>query len=134
MQYAGDVTSLQAWELLSSELKSVLVDVRTAAEMNFVGVPDLAKGKYFASPLYELPDMQMVPEFIHQLKKIDMESKIFFLCRSGGRSRDAAIIATQAGFKECYNVVDGFEGPVGPNGHRGTVSGWKAVSLPWRQN
>jgi adenylosuccinate synthase len=32
-----------------------------------------------------------------------------------------------------FNVADGFEGPVDAEGHRGTVAGWKAEGLPWRQ-
>jgi rhodanese-related sulfurtransferase len=40
---------------------------------------------------------------------------------------------TQAGFKTCYNVAGGFEGPPDPDRHRGKVDGWKAVGLPWIQ-
>ena len=41
MSYAGDVTPAEAWEALSDDPAAVLVDVRTAAEWAYVGLPDL---------------------------------------------------------------------------------------------
>ncbi len=32
-----------------------------------------------------------------------------------------------------FNILDGFEGAVDPEGHRGTTAGWKVSGLPWRQ-
>jgi rhodanese-related sulfurtransferase len=58
-------------------------------------------------------------------------SKLYFLCRSGARSQGAAAALTDAGFAECFNVADGFEGPPDAEGHRGTVAGWQASGLPW---
>ena len=60
------------------------------------------------------------------------ERPVIFLCRSGNRSIGAAIAATEAGIAPSYNVLDGFEGNLDENGHRG-ATGWKAVGLPWRQ-
>ena len=56
-----------------------------------------------------------------------------FLCRSGHRSHDAAIVATQAGFLECYNVLEGFEGDKDALQHRNSVGGWRVAGLPWIQ-
>jgi rhodanese-related sulfurtransferase len=56
------------------------------------------------------------------------------LCRSGARSRAAAIALTGAGFAQAFNIGDGFEGDVDPQGHRGNRNGWKAANLPWRQS
>ena len=56
-----------------------------------------------------------------------------FLCRSGNRSIGSAIAATEAGIGPSYNVLDGFEGNLDADGHRGTT-GWKAVGLPWTQS
>jgi rhodanese-related sulfurtransferase len=58
---------------------------------------------------------------------------VLFLCRSGGRSRNAAVAMTAAGFGSCYNVAEGFEGDKDGEGHRGRVGGWKLAGLPWRQ-
>ena len=60
-------------------------------------------------------------------------SSIYFLCRSGVRSKHAAIAMTEAGWARCFNIASGFEGPPDPAGHRGTVDGWKAQGLPWTQ-
>ncbi len=57
-----------------------------------------------------------------------------FLCRSGGRSHHAAALATHEGFRECYNVLEGFEGDRDASGHRNTVGGWRAAGLPWVQS
>ena len=46
---------------------------------------------------------------------------------------NAAGMATQAGFANCYNVLEGFEGDRDANGHRNTVGGWRAAGLPWVQ-
>jgi len=57
-----------------------------------------------------------------------------FICRSGARSNQAAMIASQADFTDCYNILEGFEGDKDENGHRGKDSGWKAAGLPWVQS
>jgi rhodanese-related sulfurtransferase len=64
----------------------------------------------------------------------DETSPILLLCRSGARSRAAAIALTEAGFQACFNVAHGFEGDRDANGHRGNTGGWKSTGLPWRQN
>ena len=40
--YAGDVSPNTAWKILSENKDAVLIDVRTRAEWNYVGLPDLA--------------------------------------------------------------------------------------------
>ena len=40
---------------------------------------------------------------------------------------------TDAGFANCYNVLEGFEGDKDADGHRGTIGGWKVAGLPWIQ-
>jgi rhodanese-related sulfurtransferase len=57
-----------------------------------------------------------------------------FLCRSGVRSHAAAIAATQAGWKEAYNILEGFEGDKNAEGQRNSVGGWKFARLPWIQS
>lgn len=127
----------RVWEALASDPKTQLVDVRTDAEWNFVGVPDLADvGKEAVLlPWQVYPSMQVNAGFTDQLRAAGLspEHRLYFLCRSGVRSLAAAQAAQQAGFPQAYNIADGFEGPVDGDGHRGTVSGWKAEGLPWRQ-
>ena len=132
-----DVSPQQTWEALASRPEAALCDVRTEAEWTFVGLPDLAELAKEVSliPWQVYPSMAHNPGFVAQLAEAGLtpEHRIFFLCRTGGRSRAAALAAEAAGFPYCYNVADGFEGPVDPAGHRGTVAGWKASDLPWRQ-
>jgi rhodanese-related sulfurtransferase len=63
----------------------------------------------------------------------DKDSELFFICRSGGRSKMAAQALSALGFTRCRNVKDGFEGPLDPDRHRGGLGGWKAAGLPWSQ-
>jgi rhodanese-related sulfurtransferase len=127
----------KTWEALKSDPNAQLVDVRTDAEWNFVGVPDLAAaGKQAVLLPWQLyPTMHRNASFEEQLEKAGFtpEHHIYFLCRSGVRSLAAAEAAQAAGFPHVYNVADGFEGPTDGAGHRGGVSGWKAAGLPWRQ-
>jgi rhodanese-related sulfurtransferase len=64
----------------------------------------------------------------------DKEAPVLLLCRSGARSRAAAIALTAAGFGQAINIGDGFEGDTDDEGHRGNRNGWKASNLPWRQS
>ena len=127
----------KAWDALVSQNNARLVDVRTDAEWNFVGIPDLADaGKQpILIPWQAYPAMQVNTGFIDQMKQagITPDDHIYFLCRSGARSTAAAQAAIAAGFPHAINVTDGFEGPPDADGHRGTVAGWKAEGLPWRQ-
>jgi rhodanese-related sulfurtransferase len=135
MSYAGDITPLEAWKLLSDDPQAVLVDVRTDAEWRFVGVPDLSSlGRNAVFIEWNTSAGQHNQNFLAELKEqLPAEpGPVVFLCRSGNRSIGAAEIATEAGIAPSYNVVDGFEGQLDAHGHRGE-SGWRAVGLPWRQ-
>jgi rhodanese-related sulfurtransferase len=132
-----NVTPGATWEALRDEPHAQLVDVRTDAEWNFVGLPDLAStGKQVVLiPWQVYPTMAPNADFISQLKQAGFtaEHHIYFICRSGARSMHAAMAALAAGFPRVYNVADGFEGPLDGDGHRGSAAGWKAEGLPWRQ-
>ena len=130
-----DVAPKQVWEALSSHSNACLVDVRTDVEWSQIGVPDLsAAGKQPVLLSWQVaPAMQLNPRFMDEMVAagVTPEHEIYFLCRSGVRSKAAAELAQAAGFPKAYNVADGFEGPPGPGGMRGTVAGWQAERLPW---
>jgi rhodanese-related sulfurtransferase len=140
--YGGDVGPDKAWALLEHNPKAQLVDVRTVAEWAFVGMPDLASlGREVHRVEWQrYPDMSPNPDFVQDvtdyLRKsgADTETQVLFICRSGGRSRGAAMAMTAAGFNQALNVAGGFEGDLDAEGHRGMVGGWKAAGLPWRQS
>ena len=135
--YAGDVSPADAWTALSQSLSSQLVDVRTQAEWSFAGIPTvdtLSKTvKTISWKFY--PNFDVNPRFIEQLEQAvaDKTAPLYFLCKTGGRSTDAAIAATAAGYTQCYNIEGGFEGDINTNHQRGQVNGWKASRLPWQQ-
>ena len=132
-----DISPSSSYEALRTDPDSMLVDVRTDAEWNFVGIPDLsATGKQpVLIPWQVYPSMGVNGAFVEHLRRAGATplSKLHFLCRSGARSLAAAQAVQAAGFPNAYNVADGFEGPVDSEGHRGTTAGWKAEGLPWRQ-
>ena len=132
-----NVAPQQVWEALASDASAQVVDVRTDAEWMYVGLPDLAEtGKQpVLIPWQMFPSGQVNTGFTEHLKAAGLtpEHKIYFLCRSGVRSLAAAAAAQEAGYPHAYNVSDGFEGPPDEEGHRGTVAGWKASGLAWRQ-
>ena len=132
-----NVPPTQVWEALQADADAVLVDVRTDAEWNFVGIPNIAgAGKQVVLiPWQVYPSMQVNAGFAANLREAGLTERnhIYFICRSGVRSLAAAQAARDAGFGHVFNVADGFEGPVDAQGHRGMVAGWKADSLPWQQ-
>jgi|TARA_B100002003_G_scaffold156004_1_gene144631 rhodanese-related sulfurtransferase len=137
MEYAGDVDVGETWRRLSEDPNAVLIDVRTGAELNFVGLPDLSSlnKQVQCSEWKSLPGMVLNPDFQAGVEQagIARDAAIFLICRSGQRSRDAAILLTAAGYQNCYNVAGGFEGDKDTAGHRSTVGGWKFAGLPWSQ-
>ena len=79
------------------------------------------------------PSNQPNTHFLVQLKhQVDPEALVMFICRSGARSHNAACLASEAGYAECYNVLEGFEGDKDAEGHRGTTGGWRHAGLPWQ--
>jgi rhodanese-related sulfurtransferase len=140
--YAGDVTAAEAWNRLRERPEAQLVDVRTTAEWNFVGVPDVSQlsRATLHCEWQRFPDGRPNPNFVAELTAaLDRAghtkgAPLFFLCRSGARSRAAAIAMTEAGFGPCFNVRDGFEGALDSERHRGRNAGWKAEGLPWVQS
>jgi rhodanese-related sulfurtransferase len=139
VSYAGDITPQQAWDLLTEHPDAVLVDVRTEAEWKFVGVADTTSigRKSLLVEWVGYPGGARNDNFVDQLKEAGLtpgvERPVVFLCRSGQRSVGAAKAATAAGIGPSYNILEGFEGPIDADGHRGAI-GWRAIGLPWTQS
>ncbi|MGW4096262.1 rhodanese-like domain-containing protein [Mycobacterium sp. NPDC004974] len=137
MSYAGDITPEEAWKILSENSEAVLVDCRTDAEWRFVGAPDLSSlERDVVYVEWNRTDGSHNDAFVDDLQASGVtpgERPVVFLCRSGNRSIGAAEAATAAGIGPSYNILDGFEGNLDENRHRGGT-GWKAVGLPWKQS
>jgi rhodanese-related sulfurtransferase len=137
--YAGDLSAQEAWDLLINDPKAQLVDVRTTAEWAFVGLPDLsAVGRQVFRVEWQMfPTMAPNPDFLGAVTAAvgaDKDTPVLFLCRSGARSRAAAIALTASGYGKAFNIAGGFEGDLDAERHRGTTTGWKAQGLPWAQS
>ena len=138
MSYAGDITPEEAWKFLNDDPEAVLVDCRTDAEWRFVGVPDLTSlAREVVYIEWNRTDGSRNEGFVDDLvavrRRHPATRPVVFLCRSGNRSIGAAEAATGAGIAPSYNVLDGFEGDLDEDKHRGGT-GWKAVGLPWKQS
>jgi len=122
----------QSWALLQENSAAVMVDVRTAIEHSFVGCPPNAINIAWK----EFPAMQANEQFIAQVeeKVTDKNAPVLLLCRSGVRSVAAANALEAAGFTRLINIVEGFEGALDDDKHRGNIDGWRFHGLPWQQS
>jgi rhodanese-related sulfurtransferase len=132
--YKGNVRPTEAYQRLRDNPNAWLIDVRTVPEWQFVGLP--AVERLVRISWQDYPAMQVNGDFVRQVEEagVPKAAEVFFICRSGARSAAAAAALTQAGFANCYNVAEGFEGDKDEHGRRGSVGGWKAAGLPWVQS
>ena len=131
VSYQGAVLPAEANELLGTAPGAKLVDVRTRAELDYVGrIPGSVEIEWQTYP-GGVPN----PHFLAQLRaQVDQESLVMFICRSGVRSHAAAMAAAGSGYTQCYNVIEGFQGDKDAQAHRDTLGGWRAAGLPWYQS
>jgi len=130
--------------------KALFVDIRTRAEISYVGMPALVDAHI---PILEHPDNAPWDDKNHRFKMelntgfgaemqrrlaergLTKNDTVILICRSGDRSARAADLLFAEGYKNIYTVIDGFEGDMqkeGPDAGRRAVNGWKNSGLPWR--
>ena len=132
-----NISSQECFEKLSIEVNSQLIDVRTKPEWIYVGVPDLSsinKKVIFVSwQVY--PEMEINKLFENQILELNIQkdNNLYFICRSGNRSNNAAEFLASLGFSNCFNVIDGFEGKLNHEHQRALIDGWQFNNLPWKQ-
>ena len=126
LPYAGELTPQEAFEALQQGA-AVLVDVRSGAELELVGrVPN---ANHIEWAFY--PGMVANADFASQLQaQVDKSQAIVFMCRTGGRSHNAAVVAEELGYI-AYNMLEGFEGVANEQKQRTLINGWKHAGLPW---
>ncbi|MSQ58095.1 MAG: rhodanese-like domain-containing protein [Betaproteobacteria bacterium] len=131
LTYEGALLPSEAFELLQEREDAVLIDVRTRAECDYVGrIPGSIQIEW-----QTYPGGVSNPRFLEQLQQaVPKTSAALFICRSGARSHAAAAAAKSAGYVECFNVLEGFEGDKDHQGHRNSVGGWRFAGLPWIQS
>lgn len=130
LPYAGAVTPAEAWSLFSAGAAR-LVDVRSAEEVKFVGrVPDALHVAWMNGL-----SLARNPRFVRELEaRVGKDEIVVLLCRSGKRSAAAAEAAAKAGFRNAFNVLEGFEGDLDEQQRRGAFNGWRFARLPWIQD
>ena len=128
LTYAGALLPSEAHALMKAGAK--LVDVRTKPELLYVGqIPGS-----IALEWQSYPGGRPNPGFIGELATVTKKDEpVMFICRSGARSHGAAEAAMEAGWRETYNVLEGFEGDKDDQQHRNSVGGWRKAGLPWVQ-
>lgn len=142
------LTAPEAYALTQKE-KVLFIDVRTRAEVGFLGMPTVADANipYMETDeWYSWDDKKgtfkldvnsnFMPEIEKRLleKAMSTNDKIIVMCRSGDRSAKAADLLAKAGYTNVYTVIDGYEGDVakeGPNKGKRAVNGWRNSDLPW---
>lgn len=128
LPYAGAMTPKEAFQVLQADSTAILVDVRTEAELELVG--RIPKALNIQWAFY--PGMVNNAQFIQQLQsQVNKNQIIIFMCRTGGRSHNAAVAAQQVGYKNAYNMLEGFEGEANSQKQRTLINGWKQAQLPW---
>jgi rhodanese-related sulfurtransferase len=133
------LTPIQAYKVLEENSRAVLIDVRSNMEFLFVGHP---KGALHL-PWIDEPDWDINPNFVRQVRELMLGgiicgddagcAPIILICRSGKRSVEAGNLLIEAGFRDVYNVLDGFEGELDDDHHRSSLGGWRFEGLPWEQ-
>ena len=133
LPYAGAVIPKEAFEILQANPKALLIDVRSKAELELVGrIPGAVNVEW---AFY--PGMVANENFAEQLvaeldsRNAGKDSILLFLCRTGGRSNNAATVAASLGYTQVYNTLEGFEGEANADKQRTTINGWKHAGLPW---
>jgi rhodanese-related sulfurtransferase len=144
------VDAREAYELKQrlSE-KALFVDVRTRAEISYLGMPSVADAHI---PAFEHPpnagwddksgrfklevNADFEPELARRLasRQLSKSDVIILICRSGDRTTRAANFLTEQGYSKVYSVIDGFEGDAvaeGPQAGQRLLNGWKNAGLPW---
>lgn len=128
LPYIGALTPQEAFAFLQANPNALLVDVRTLAELELVGRVPSALHLEWAF----YPGMVANPDFNKQLAaQVGKETPVIFMCRTGGRSHNAAVVAASLGYAQAFNMLEGFEGEANAEQQRTTINGWKHAGLPW---
>jgi rhodanese-related sulfurtransferase len=130
--------------------QTLLVDIRTPSELQFVGYSPLIDGNvpYIT---YDYSDWDAKNKeykrefnsgFTVQIESLlnksgvtgGKQARIILMCRSGDRSAKAADLLAKSGYTNVWSAIEGFEGDKakdGPAKGKRTVNGWKNANLPW---
>jgi len=120
-----DVTADVAWAHLKNHKNSYLIDVRTDFERSQHGTPDLSEFGRKAICLSFVDGNGVINhDFAEILKSIvtNKEDLLFFICKTGYRSKIASDYAFSWGYRHSINILGGVEGSP-------SMPGWKELKL-----
>ena len=106
-----NINALDAFDYLSKEVNSYLIDTRSELEWKTTGIPDLSSINKETNlinwgPVLDQSFFEQYKKFL--LIKFKRKDSLFFICRSGSRSLMAAQFASKFGFKNNYNIYEGY--------------------------
>lgn len=138
------LTPKEAFTAISAQPDIVMIDVRDPVEISFVGHPEPMDGNIPLrtvsrkfNPKNGKYEMTANTNFTIEVDALmtrlghDKTDPVFVTCRSGPRSAAAARLLFKAGYKNVWNLVEGFEGSIDPNTGARSKNGWRNASLPW---
>ena len=97
-QNGSSIDSKEAYRLIKADANIAILDVRTAKEF--------ADGHVAGAVNIDVNQA----DFAQKIDQLDRSKTYIVYCRSGRRSRKAVGIMAAKGFKNLYNVSDGFVG------------------------
>jgi rhodanese-related sulfurtransferase len=126
------VTALQAYEMWKADPVNVkILDCRTREEYVNSGHPTMAHS-IPAHVQTQSGHRRDNPGFEARVRqKFSLTDTILVICRAGYRSAEAVNRLAKAGFRNVYNIVDGFDGK-GDGGE--ATAGWKNCGAPWTRD
>ena len=106
-----NIKATDAFDILTKDLNSYLIDTRSDMEWKTTGIPDLLsinKETYLINwgPVLDQSFFEEYKKFL--LIRFNQKDSLFFICRSGSRSMMAAQFAIKFGFNNSFNIYDGF--------------------------
>jgi len=135
----NELSPKEAHELIESDPRSILIDIRSSMEYLFVGHPVGA----VHVPWIDEPDWIINPDFVTDIRKLILggailddqsgSAPLILICRSGKRSKEAGQALLEAGLDNIHHIDEGFEGELDTSHQRSTVGGWRFRGLPWEQ-
>lgn len=107
-----NIDVLDAFNFLSKNLNSHLIDTRSDLEWKITGVPDLSSINKETNlinwgPVLDKHFFENYQKFL--LNSFNQEDSLFFICRSGSRSLMATQLAIELGFNNSFNIYAGFD-------------------------
>ena len=107
-----NIDVLDAFNFLSKNLNSHLIDTRSDLEWKITGIPDLSSINKETNlinwgPVLDKNFFENYQKFL--LNSFNQEDSLFFICRSGSRSLMATQLAIELGFNNSFNIYAGFD-------------------------